>query len=619
MLITVDETARGKLATIRPANSGTDGPVRFSLVPSAASALFSLHARTGVLKVLDPAALDYETADRFELTVLVTTGRGKNKRTEEIDLDVRLTNILEDGETRLVQKQEVAAGFDLGKVHGATGAKFYKVFDGEAAAGERSDLFEITDGRLVIKEGAYLAAGRYTVTLAGWGNKDTKTLTVEINDIDAPFVMLNFRFEPGAQTQTPDLLPDRDGDGLVLVDTTLTSTYGSYVVKNGVISFVAKPGLHKTTIEYISLPVIDSRGAEGFVEVWVRIKGFIVITGTDRSDKLKGTHIDDVIYGYGKADVIDGGHGDDELFGGTGHDKIDGGYGNDELFGEDGHDRLFGGFGDDELFGGDGRDLLSGGRGADTLDGGVGWDILSYEKSGDSVVVNLATGEARGRDADGDHFSNFEGLKGSFFSDVLSGDDADNLLSGLNKSDELNGGGGNDVLLGGRGADTLNGGAGADLLIDNEGSSRFVLERAEGSRAQDTVVSFLPDGRKVFEEFEDVLKHTLPQHWNEDWFIKDTLQVTLSSAEADGFDFTLAGLKAAANIRWDADTFYIARPQTDVSSHFFTQEDTNDPNEKDTVFYYTHGTADTTDDEIIMVLEDFSTPIEMDMFTLLIH
>ena len=38
----------------------------------------------------------------------------------------------------------------------------------------------------------------------------------------------------------------------------------------------------------------------------------------------------------------------------------------------------------------------------------------------------------------------------------------------------------------------------------------------------------------------------------------------------------------------------------------------------DTVFYYTHGTADTSDDEIVLVLEDFTAPVDIDMLTVLI-
>jgi hypothetical protein len=78
------------------------------------------------------------------------------------------------------------------------------------------------------------------------------------------------------------------------------------------------------------------------------------ITGTPRSDRLRGTSHDDVICGLGGDDAIDAREGDDTVFGDAGDDRIDG---------EDGDDTLYGGEGDDRADGGRGFDVVSLGPG----------------------------------------------------------------------------------------------------------------------------------------------------------------------------------------------------------------------------------------------------------------
>ena len=617
MLITADEHSRGKLTTLSYAGTGPDDePVRFSLVPSAASALFTLYARSGVLKVRDPALLDYETQDSFDLTVLVKIGRGRDKRTEEIKLTVRLNDILEEGETRLIQKADIVSGLDLGKVSAAGGVQYVRVFHEDSGSGRPSSLFQITDGRLVIKDGADPAAGRYALTLMSRDGRDKKTVTIDVNEVNAPVMWLRFHFEDADQTQRPDLVRDLDGDSLTLADTQITTRYGRYVIRDGEVTFTANSNFIQTAWETLHLPVTDSRGGEGFVEVVVRITGLNIITGTNGRDVLTGTHLNDRILGEASKDVIDGGRGDDELYGGKGSDVITGGEGEDLIYGELGHDRLSGGAGRDVLYGGDGDDVLNGGSGADKLDGGTGYDVASYAGTAAPVQVNLATGEAGGGAA-GDSLSGIEGLIGGYADDVLTGDDADNFLSGNEKSDVLYGGGGNDILIGGKGNDILSGGAGADLLVDSSGSNIFVLELADGSRAQDTVVSFRLNA-DVPVNFEHLLKYRHPDYWREEWFWADSLQVTLDLDDPASFDYTLSGLMAAVDIRWTNDSNVADRPDTDVASRFVNIKQTNDPDVNDTVFFYTHGTADTADDEIVMVLEDFTKPIDIDMFSIVI-
>ncbi|WP_407519013.1 beta strand repeat-containing protein [Methylobacterium oryzisoli] len=142
-------------------------------------------------------------------------------------------------------------------------------------------------------------------------------------------------------------------------------------------------------------------------------------TGTDAAETLSGTANDDVLKGAG---------------------------GNDFLFGNAGNDTLNGGTGDD---------TLQGGAGADALEGGAGIDTASYSGAFSGVTVNLETGKGTNGDAQGDTLSGIENLRGSGYSDILTGDAGANRIEGLT---------GNDVLKGGGGADTLDGGSGTDTV-----------------------------------------------------------------------------------------------------------------------------------------------------------
>ena len=214
---------------------------------------------------------------------------------------------------------------------------------------------------------------------------------------------------------------------------------------------------------------------------------------------------DDLLDGGLGDDTLNGGAGNDVLIGGQGADKLDGGTGdqdtasfkesdgrvyvnlgegigkwndakgdtyvnieyvhgsdfNDQIIGNDADNRLVGRNGDDYLAGGSGDDTLIGGEGADRLDGGSGnRDVADYSWSSEGVYVNLETGKADGGHAEGDELAKIEYLYGSFFDDVLIGDDAVNRLVGDLGDDALYGAGGNDILIGGIGADHLDGGDG---------------------------------------------------------------------------------------------------------------------------------------------------------------
>lgn len=74
------------------------------------------------------------------------------------------------------------------------------------------------------------------------------------------------------------------------------------------------------------------------------------ITGSQRSDRLRGTR------------------GDDVICAGEGNDRVEARGGDDAVFGDEGDDRIGGDSGDDTLYGGEGSDRLH---------GGSGWDVIS--------------------------------------------------------------------------------------------------------------------------------------------------------------------------------------------------------------------------------------------------
>jgi len=152
--------------------------------------------------------------------------------------------------------------------------------------------------------------------------------------------------------------------------------------------------------------------------------------------------------------TLDGRGGDDSLSGGSGNDVLLGGSDNDSLRGNAGNDFISGGAGDDRVFGG---------TGSDTLLGGTGVDELVFNGAG-SVTVNLLTGEASGGDAQGDVFSGFENVTGSFLGDdTLTGDNSNNVIDGNLGNDTLRGLGGDDLIIGRGGSDTI--------IIDQNGGT----------------------------------------------------------------------------------------------------------------------------------------------------
>jgi Ca2+-binding RTX toxin-like protein len=145
----------------------------------------------------------------------------------------------------------------------------------------------------------------------------------------------------------------------------------------------------------------------------------------------------------------------------------------EDVWGSNFDDHLIGNGAYNGLSGGAGDDVIRGGAGGDYLVGDAGFDTLEYRGSDSGVRIDLASGQARGGDAQGDQFVSFEAVVGSAFNDQLSGDSGMNRLGGLAGDDRLFGRNGNDALLGGRGDDRLEGGKHDDRLMGGSGDDRL--------------------------------------------------------------------------------------------------------------------------------------------------
>ncbi len=110
--------------------------------------------------------------------------------------------------------------------------------------------------------------------------------------------------------------------------------------------------------------------------------------GNPRNDR------DQRVTGTTRSDTLKGGRGDDVLRGRGGNDRLSGGSGDDLIAGDSGNDRISGGSGDDTLLGGAGRDRINGGSGKDTISGGNGNDIIS---AADGFVDEITCGAGRDR------------------------------------------------------------------------------------------------------------------------------------------------------------------------------------------------------------------------------
>ncbi len=132
------------------------------------------------------------------------------------------------------------------------------------------------------------------------------------------------------------------------------------------------------------------------------------------------------------------------------------------------------------------------------------------------------------------------------------------------------------MLTGGAGDDTLNGGAGADVLIGGAGNDIFVLETNGSNRATDVVTDFAATDKIQID-------------------LTPTHLAVVNSLGSDAVKFEMAKNLAALKIA--------------NNSNYATCNTSNDATINDTVITHDNGTANTADDVVVMVLEDWTADL----------
>ncbi|MDB5506202.1 MAG: peptidase metallopeptidase [Devosia sp.] len=249
-----------------------------------------------------------------------------------------------------------------------------------------------------------------------------------------------------------------------------------------------------------------------------------LLVGDDAVNGLFGAAGGDRLFGLAGGDTINGEAGDDTLNGGAGGDALNGGAdfdyasyslataavraqlsapaGNtgeaagdtyvsieglqgsnysDALVGNDAVNGLFGGAGNDSLSalggadtlrGEAGNDTLIGGSGADIIDGGANFDYASYINATSAVRASLTSPASNTGDAAGDTYIAIEGLEGSNYADLLTGNSGNNSIYAGAGSDRIIGLGGQDSLYGRAGNDVFQFNSAADSAV---GGTRDVI------------------------------------------------------------------------------------------------------------------------------------------------
>lgn len=203
---------------------------------------------------------------------------------------------------------------------------------------------------------------------------------------------------------------------------------------------------------------------------------------------VRGSDLNDTLYGNAEGNRFRAGLGNDYLDGRDGWDIADylharssisinlaTGAGDKTVGGVD-HlvsiEEIRGGSFNDTILGSTADERLRGNGGNNYLMGGAGNDIVDYAAATRGVSVNLDSGRASNGQGGQDTLAEFEGISGSDYADTLIGGAASDLITGGNGNDWIDFVGGNDSVtyVAGSGDDTLIGGAGADTLYLSAGN-----------------------------------------------------------------------------------------------------------------------------------------------------
>ena len=358
----------------------------------------------------------------------------------------------------------------------------------------------------------YLGAGRYDLTLTADLIGAGESLTVIPTDGVDP---ISVRIDGSAGVG--DLLVFGSSGHDAIIGGSGNDYFG--VRAGGVDTFAGGGGFNRISLADEVDGVIFDLASEGPQSVGgsqVSVIDVQNVSGSRGNDALAGTAGANWIIGNGGDDQLYGRDGDDLIevgvFNGAASQDalVDGGLGRGDvvtfaaLGGADGgatvslslarlQDTGQGSFrlsGVEGISGTGFDDVLTGNILVNRLFGGDGADRLDG-KDGDDILYGDAVFTAlseNGRDMSPSIRENV----GAMFGDALKGGDGNDTLFGGGGDDVLSGDAGNDLVLGGSGDDVITGGAGADVLSGEAGADRFVYLASSDSAntARDTIEGF---------------------------------------------------------------------------------------------------------------------------------
>jgi len=481
------------------------GMVTYSLLDDAGGR-FAIDAETGLVTVANGSLIDYETATEHMIVVEARDAGGATATASfTIDVANKAPTVPDDLDAASDQVVENAAnGTAVGVAAFAAdvngGAVAYSLLND---AGNRFAIDAAT-GLVTVANGAlldYETAIEHMIVVQASdaaGATSTAAFTIAIGDASGVTITGTNNADIVDATSTVSLKPLPTDEADVISthggDDYISALGGDDVINGGTGADTMLGGLGNDTyvVNSNTDSLIEFEG-EGIDLVMSSVSFTLgahfenlTVTGSNGSSAT-GNELDNVIRGNDSSNVLAGLGGADTLIGGLGMDRASyaasaAGVNVSLATGLGlGGDAEGDSFSDIEgLIGSSFDDIVEGDGGKNVLVGGDGIDTLSYRNAAADITVNLDVTSGQLTGAGSDTISGFENVIGSNFADKLTGTAGDNTLSGLDGNDTLVGGAGEDLLVGGAGDDSLTGGAGLDA---------FAFDFA--SEGLDTVADFL--------------------------------------------------------------------------------------------------------------------------------
>ena len=274
----VDENvAAGKVLATLCAIDPEGDTVRYYLDREAEnSEMFQIRSSTGELTLRPGYELDFEAQESIEITVLLRASEdGNPSHREPATFTLHLNNVVETGPAEIIQLGEASSGAVIGKVS-LDGANAVT----EAGSTDASSNFVIEDGLLKVSA-ANVAAGIYELTLSG-PDGSSQNVTIRVNVIRPPEFEGTTNSSKSFEYYIPDDVVDEDGDKLEFMDTTapVATATGSYTVTDGVLEWTPGGSLVKAAYdEVFEVDILDSSGGRGKATVTVTVEPTIVVSG----------------------------------------------------------------------------------------------------------------------------------------------------------------------------------------------------------------------------------------------------------------------------------------------------------------------------------------------------